>query len=257
MKNAAEITPSTKKVKILRNRPDGADRSRYKNLEKWSHRRWAWEFLRRNQRFIDACEKVMHGSEEDKLEIALNFGLKRYKSPADSYRGKFGLPKFNIGGISYFPNPRPNDSDVRKIKTTLDVGDVLIRFDLLSAFDDVKALTKQLQRAEVILNEQLKEFSEQFGLVPASHSHKVGTFLTYLRLLDALASGKTPIQCAEMLYPDQSIKKDSVEKRLLVKNQIVAANEYANNKYRSLSVSIRKSSNKVVSLGEIPAVISK
>ncbi len=49
------------------NRPDGLSIDRYKGHEKWSYRRWAWEFLRRNKDFIKACEALdrKEGTEEE------------------------------------------------------------------------------------------------------------------------------------------------------------------------------------------------
>ncbi len=39
------IEPSQPEKRKLTKRPDGADTDRYRNLEKWSYRKWAWEFL--------------------------------------------------------------------------------------------------------------------------------------------------------------------------------------------------------------------
>lgn len=74
---ALDELPKRKK----RKRPDGTDIERYAGCEKWSYRRWAWAFLRRNEHFQAACKAAdASGKDEDKAIVAAEYGLKRYKS---------------------------------------------------------------------------------------------------------------------------------------------------------------------------------
>ena len=69
------MTMPTKRVKITKgNRPDGLSIARYKGHETWSYRRWAWEFLRRDDDFIRACAAVDH-NEGTEPEVAKEFHL--------------------------------------------------------------------------------------------------------------------------------------------------------------------------------------
>ena len=45
----------------------------------WTYSRWAWEFLRRNVKFQEDCERVLHGSLEQRRTMARSFGLAEYK----------------------------------------------------------------------------------------------------------------------------------------------------------------------------------
>src|SRR5437868_824394 len=71
-------------------RPTGEKLSAYRNHEKWSNPRWAWEFLRRNLEFQLECEKC--NALEDKARIkqerrtAKMFHLKKFKHWEDSYQ---------------------------------------------------------------------------------------------------------------------------------------------------------------------------
>ena len=70
---------SEKKVESKKaKRPDGLSLDRYKGHEKWSYRRWAWEFLRRNEDFIAACD-ALNRNEKTEIEIAEEFHLADFK----------------------------------------------------------------------------------------------------------------------------------------------------------------------------------
>ena len=96
-----DTRPETLLKKAKKKRPDGTDVERYIGMEKWSYRRWAWEFLRRNEQFLAACKRANSAeSNDEKAKVAAEFGLKRYKPYTESFTGASGKPLFAAGSIS-------------------------------------------------------------------------------------------------------------------------------------------------------------
>ena len=186
--------------KAAKKRPDGLEVDRYKNLKSWTYRRWAWEFLRRNPDFIKACETVEPSTDDEKLAVAQQFGLKKFKHYKEGFKQKSGQPIFNIGQITSIPNLE-SDAPL-KVRISIGPGQVMVRFDLASAMMDVRALDKQLRRAKSVLNKRLELYAKYLGKNPDSHKPKVATFGIYIRLLDCLAAKKTPVECARIIFPN-------------------------------------------------------
>lgn len=247
MKNVSAIKSETQKARV--SRPDGVDLTRYKGLKNWSYRRWAWEFLRRNEEFIEACGRVEHATDDEKQIVADTFGLSKFKSFKDKYRAQKNKTIFSTDEIGSWSNL--NKDINRKLKPIkIQPGQVLIRFDLASAIVDKKALEKQLQLAEKRLRQRLISYASELKITPASHNHKIVTFGIYLRILDLLADKKTDIECAQAIFPKETQGKDSNEVRFHVKNRKTQALSYANIKYRFLALLEGKPKGKEVSLGE-------
>jgi hypothetical protein len=216
-------------------RPTGEDVDRYKNINSWSYRRWAWEFLRRNAEFISECERVKNDSDDAKKTVAKQFGLTRFKYYKEAYKGVSGYPKYQTDAIKSWTHL--NSEHYKKEKTRkLNPGEVMICFDLNAALEDKHALAKQLQLAERRLEQRLKAYAVQQNVTTNRSQPKAFKFGMYLRLLDALADGKTPVECARMLNPQTSADVDSTEARSQVRDQIDAAKRYAGTRYRSLSL---------------------
>ena len=186
--------------------PDGTDESEYEKCRTWSPRRWTWEFLARDMNFRKDCDDVSIGL-KDKEEVAKKYRLKNFKYYFEKCKGESGTPKFSMGKISWLSN-LDKKIEKRPIKTSVEAGQVLIRFDLNSASLDKRALTKQLKSAEMYLNKWLSEYSEK---KPPVHSPYRDNFITYLRLLDMLATGKKSLDCAKILFPDMAKKLEAGE----------------------------------------------
>jgi len=227
--------------KAKKTRPDGTDRDRYKNLEKWSYRKWAWEFLRRNHEFITECKRVKGGTEKEKQSVAQQFGLKQYKPYTERYRGESGTPKFVIGSISSWTNLDCDKNDGRLAPIRIGHGQVLIRFDLASAIDDKKALDKQLRLAEQRIKKRMAAYERVIKRAAEVHKFKAVNFGIYIRLLDHLALNKTPLECAKLVFPSR-VKEGRTDNylRMDVKDPIKAAKKLANEGYRYLSVLTKK-----------------
>lgn len=217
-------------------RPDGTDSAPFKNVYKWSYRKWAWEFLRRNPAFIRACKQAASGTDDARAAVAEQFGLKQFKHYTEPYRGQSGQPKFVSGSIACWAHLNPQPTTPRLLKNKLCAGQVLIRFDLAAAMVDPRALERQLALARRTLDKRFNDYAALLGHKPSEHRHKVLTFGIYLRLLDALANGKSNVECARILYPERTKGLDSYDVSEYVKHRIQLAREYANERYRYLAL---------------------
>lgn len=228
----------TTKKKLRRKRPDGTDIVKYKNTDKWRLKRWAWEFLCRNSKFIADCKKCKLGTDEEKLEVAKRFGLKKFKYYSEFYKGESGFPLFDLGSVSYIRNFEL-DGGRKKVRSSLSIGQVFLRFDLESALQDKDALNAQVASAKKLLNLLLVSYAEKHNKsIPATTSRKarIDKFKEYIRLLDLLHAKKSPVECARYLYPAKAEdgRHGSDDLRGAVKKPIIAANAMANNGYKYL-----------------------
>lgn len=111
--------------------PSGHDIAGYSGWESWSRRRWAWEFLRRNSQFQEACRE----RRDDLLTIAADYRLREFKDYREDYRMN-ARPKF--GGVRSFPseaefverNRTGVDPAAFETRTDLFPSEVLIRFQI-------------------------------------------------------------------------------------------------------------------------------
>jgi hypothetical protein len=86
-------------VMSKRKRHDGLSLDGYKGHEKWSYRRWAWEFLRRNDKFAKACIAV-DNEERTSEEVAREFHLSRFKHFKSAYKSaESPAPSFSMRTI--------------------------------------------------------------------------------------------------------------------------------------------------------------
>lgn len=218
-------------------RPDGSDSDRYKNLEKWSYREWAWEFLRRNSDFIVECKRVRNGTDAEKLAVAEQFGLKKLKMYSENNKGTSGSPRFSMGSISSWTNLDCDNAEDRRLAIRLGYGQVLVRFNLPPVIQDIKALDKQFRLAEQRIKKRLAVYEKIIKKEAAIHKHKPMNFGIYIRLLDLLNAGKSPLECAQQVFPSK-VKDARTDNYLRqdVKAPIDAAKKMAEEGYLYLSI---------------------
>ena len=218
-------------------RPDGIGAARYLNLEKWSYKKWAWEFLRRNEYFIVECKRVRNGTDADKQAVADQFGLKKFKRYSEKYKGTSGIPRFSMGSISSWTNLDCDNAEDRRIGIRLGYGQVLVRFNLPPVIQDVKALDKQLRLAEQRIKKRLAMYEKIIKKEAAVHKHKAMNFGIYIRLLDLLNAGKSPLECAKQIFPSKVLDKQTDNYLVQdVKDPIEAAKKMAEEGYHYLSI---------------------
>ena len=238
---ASEELPTRKKI---RKRPDGTDVERYAGREKWLYRRWAWAFLRRNEHFQAACKVAdASGRAEDKDRVAVEYGLKRYKSYREGYIGEGGKPLFSAGSITSWSHLDCENDGSKRVRVTLNGGQILIRFDVASALNDVQILEKQIRLADSRLKNRLKRIEVQFKKEAKIRRNKVSTFGHYLRLLDLRAAGKTLVESGKIIS-QRNADNLANDRHDLTKEDLASqtskqesrAIEYATELYRYLAV---------------------
>lgn len=221
-------------------RPDGTDQDRYSGIKKWTYRRWAWEFLRRNEQFIAACKDARPTSEQNRIAVAQQFGLKAFKDYREAYKGISGRPRFALGSIKSWSH-MPDSKDSRRVAITLMPGQVLIRFDVGSAARDSNVLAKQIRLANIRLEKRLAKQRDMLNKIEKEGAHKSGLFGQFLRVLDALAAGKTPLECALVISPNKArkLKNGEIEKFDIhspIGKKIARAKLYTEELYLALAV---------------------
>lgn len=183
--------------------PSGEDLAEYEGHENWPPRRWAWEFLRRNDRFRRACRSVDPQDIRGQKKIAREFGLREFKD----YRMPFGTgrrrPKFRVNWIGYTTNAGRKSKRTISSRTLLP-GQVIVRFDLASMCWDKKAIEPQLRVARKVIEEQLAIHAKaQFGAdhVVQDRRPKSDLLIRHLRTLDLLRRRLSIPQIIGKLYP--------------------------------------------------------
>lgn len=217
-------------------RPDGLDVARYENRETWSYHQWAWEFLRRNEKFIKECKLVKLGK-SSKQKVAREFGLKKYKSYTEPYLKKGSTPQFSIVTPFLWHNLGEMERKVERVSLNLFPGQAIVRIDLAAAIEHKGAIEAQVIMAKKMIDEKVANYISRNKELQTSHKRKEETFGLYIRLLDLKSARKTNLECAEILLKtDVGNNADSDELREKIKQRLKAARMMANNDYRYLSV---------------------
>lgn len=141
-------------------RPTGVSLSDYPNWKAWSHRRWAWEFLRRNQKFQTDCKDAEAAGRAEMDRTAYEFGLKRFKDFRESYSS--GVRVSLLDSVRSLPHREEfarclRDSVPIALETWLRPGEVAIKFRLLPT-RDAKTTVLKAQLAEA--KKTLESFAE-------------------------------------------------------------------------------------------------
>lgn len=189
--------------------PTGLEISQYPRSDKWTNRRWAWEFLTRNKDFRDFCDQVLLQN----LPVAqvrqlslIKFGLLKFKDYREPYRPS--LPKFSSAQASFWADTSKGTFGHRKKKRfSMGSGEIIIRASLRDALQSKsrKALVKYI---DTVLDRKATEWANLNGVQPSSSTVR-GDFLALLRILDLVASNakqpkaqqKTRTQLYAIVFP--------------------------------------------------------
>lgn len=231
---------SARQVKMKkRNRPDGLSLDRYKGHENWSYRRWAWEFLRRDEEFIRACAAVdrKDRSEED---VAREFHLVKFKHCNMSFDSKKSpVPSYTTQTVKKWvilKNDEPKTAHIG-VNPGLQPGQVLLRFDLNQEFIVGGSLEAQLRVAKSSLKSALATYSEAIGKKPAPTKRPERTsFLELLRRLDAVAAHDVSVQGLVALQPDAFRDLESDQRSKKAASLMRTPKEYAKKAYLTLAI---------------------
>jgi hypothetical protein len=187
--------------------PDG---SRYTGWETWKNHRWAWEFLRRNDEFVEACDRVADGKDNAKA-VAKRFHLRRFKRYDEPYeiidaRNQKVKPAFissSVSGIQVPVNENELQEARRSIRRlTLDIGQVVVRFDLSVAMEYPKRLDGQIVSVTGALKKQLERLQNAMGVDAKDSRNKsnASRLLHLLKVLDMQKVDGTNVQRGDALF---------------------------------------------------------
>jgi hypothetical protein len=223
-----------------RARSDGTNEKDYANCKKWSPKRWAWEFLRRNQSFAVESKEALGQGENERRAVAEKYGLKRFKPAREGYRGGHGLPLFISGSIQSWIN----SEDVLLKFSTKKVrqNQMVILFDLEMMMTDRASLRNQLLEASRRIKNRLSELEIKLNKKAAVHAPKWHPMTFSLRLLDLLdVAKKKPLDCFLILDKvlSEDFKKEPVDTRnrinSMASNRIKSARQIATEDYRYIA----------------------
>lgn len=186
-------------------RPDGMDTKKYAGAKKWTNKRWAWEFLRRNTEFLAACKKLKtQPSAEEEAGVAEKFGLLKFKNCAEPYKGRgWAVPKFVRSRVHYRVRLTEQDPEVYKRK--LKVGELVVRFSLEDALNNAAVVDAKIRAAANVARKRLKELEK--ARQTTAKSKRIGhdaDWVKMLRVLDAHAAKKSSAEMAKAIYPKES-----------------------------------------------------
>lgn len=183
-------TPTAARA-LTRKFPSGEHVKSYGKYEKWTNRRWAWEFLCRNKEFRQRCDATesLDGDERcnEERKIAKAFHLKVFKH----WKEKYGTdhPKFLKAHLWY---KFPDGERSKKLTILMREDQVVIRFNLSPALLTTRALDAQIEVATGVLRRRLNELAAAEGAKPkATRTSHLNNRLRWLRLLDATYAGAT------------------------------------------------------------------
>jgi hypothetical protein len=213
----------------IEQRPVWSDGNSYpSNRDDWSYRRWAWEFLRRNTAYQEACKKIdrephwlasfqAEGSKPGRsnggmlpdlhrnAEVANKFGRCDLKSSAEEYREEEDGERLWLSET--VTQVQPWRAPGSEIRMDLESGQVAIIFDLNRCIESGQAAKSSLlAHAKEILDRELETYDET---LPAAEQSKIirvrrDKLFLWLRLYDAIEhfeAGREEV--AEILYKDR------------------------------------------------------
>ncbi|MEN3371585.1 hypothetical protein [Dechloromonas sp. ZS-1] len=167
--------------------PTGLTSSHYPRSDKWTNRRWAWEFLSRNSSFRDFCDQVQAQqlSIKEIKEVSLTeFGLLKFKDYREPY--SCCRPKFSSAQVSFWVDTSNGRfSDRKKKKVFLAPGEIILRVSLRDA-TQTKSRKALLRYIDSVLERQASVWAKNNGVQPTQRTQR-GDLLSLLRLLDLVA----------------------------------------------------------------------
>lgn len=229
-----------KQVKIKKgNRPDGLSLDRYKGHETWSYRRWAWEFLRRDDDFIRACAAV-DSNERTQRDVAKEFHLLHFKHCNMGFKSKKSpAPSYTVQAIKKWANLKCGETKELQVrlKAELAPGQVLLRFDLNQEFIVGGSLDAQLRVAKRTLEKTLTAYVEATKKKPAPKKKpERKIFLELLRRLDAVAGHDVGSRGLAALQPVDFLELESTGSSKRTDSLMRTPREYAKRVYLSLAI---------------------
>lgn len=218
-------------------RPKGTHLADYLGHQSWSYRKWAWEFLRRNEAFISACDAASEDDLAKQAEIAATFKLKRFRHYGWDFQGtKAEAPRFLPSDVSFWSFKGTDATHHPKL--SMQNGQVFVRFDVSQAILDSGAIEAQLRKAHRVLLTQLKKYVQSVGVKPPrAHKPRKDNYLRLIRLLDLLdanerkTSHSLKASALRAVNTPTAAKLSNSEVLEKYRHQIATARRYASSGY--------------------------
>lgn len=201
-------------------RPNWSDAATYPDPAKWSYRRWAWEFLRRNKDYVAATKKGRVRLPKEKALVAQKFGRSDFKPYYEEYldddAGHHWLPEAILKKTVWYEEGA-KDGDV----TGLSIGEVALVFDLSQTLKGgTTAITSLLAHARKILLGEFEHYEETFakGGGPKMFKPRRSSLFPLLRLHDAIVhAAAQEEEVVRVLYRSFFIEKNNPSEAEILK----------------------------------------
>jgi hypothetical protein len=192
-------------------RTDWRDDTLYEGRKQWSNRCWAWEFLRRNEKYQEVCKTIKGPSKVRRAKAAAEFGRCDLKMYTQSYGVKEDSEKHWLSEtVLRLKAYSDRDTEEQVAMFALQPGDVAMVFNLKhTEIGGLAAVTSQIEYAKKYLLEKVSnaQYSE-LGIMPTGvkRPHKE-IWPTLLRLYDAKIRYDAPIdEIIDILYMSKADK---------------------------------------------------
>lgn len=217
--------------------PDGATVESYAGWEKWTGRRWAWEFLRRNPHFILDCKKVASCDQKPEA-VALKYHLRVFKSFSKKFNTKKSpAPVFPLNSYRFAANVTGEGLIAKKqVLVPLKPGEAIYVFDFNPEIQIKGSLQAQIDLATKLLNERQKIYLESLNLKPAKNTKpQSGTFIKAIQLLDATRESESIAIGFKSAFPTMCRNLTQNEIRRQAESLLRPAREYTLSGYLQIA----------------------
>jgi len=231
-------------------RPDWKDKEAYDAMHDFDLTQWAWEFLKRNQKYIKLWEKFTnHLTEEQKRVSNWHYLLldkgafKAELCDATMWGLQYGYlnpdPNIEYGNITFIP---PGGKEYVDIISGGFKGAMVIGFpsydtgEVLLEFNFNQPIIPQIDNAKKVLLKLQAESKAKGNKVRKAFKPRRDEWILLLRILDATVAGAKDKEIARTLFPDEcSLDATGGIKKVYDKRE--QAMRYVNQDYRYIPYS--------------------
>jgi hypothetical protein len=186
-------------------RPNGLDKSQY-DVPKWPDARIAWEFIRRNEKYQQACDEAhvdAHGGELDASpgDHGSKVPLKTLVDyPLDWEQAEKQIEFVSRKKIVALEDGKSGSSSGRRYAT--------YKFDLLQLARNPRLLELRLEEMKADLSERLREYAKKIGKRSGTPRGKLIPIERSLRFLDMEEADMPVSKMKEVLYSSEDSSKN-------------------------------------------------
>jgi len=178
--------------KIKRNWRNPKD---YESMKDYSLERWAWEFLRRNPKYIEDWKEKIRDLKKKWVKSlpCKEWGMKVYRDPDIEYSKIEFIPSGGIHKAIYQKDPQTR-LFIDKARPNLETGEIRLKFDVNLP------LNPQIKSAKKALEEFRDEVQKKKGKIRGSFKPRHDDWIELIRVLDAMAVGAENEEIARCMF---------------------------------------------------------